>query len=140
MPSFFIESGRLTCHVVQCVSGNDFFKKVLSGCSGEPSGHTYVVQLIVETASVAHWFALVIPSPQGRCSGFTIGTRQTGTSIVARFLLRPTGRPVKAIGAIEETTSIAEIVAAWVSTPQWRCNRATIDTFSRSIIEVISFC
>ena len=108
-------------------------------CLISPPRHTYIVQFVVEAASIAHRFTLVVAPPERRRGGLAVGAGEPRPSVVARLLVRSTGRPVHAVGAIEEAAGVAQVVAGAVTTPQRRRHCAAVDALPRSIVEVVTF-
>ena len=107
---------------------------------------------MVQTTSIAHWFPIRVPSPQGCRVCSTIATARaftfgrgleldslntfntfniiTGSFTTHQASLRFHERPVGSIHLVIEATGITQIVTIAITSPQWSGGRTTVHTFT----------
>ena len=93
-------------------------------------GSIDVVQLVVETACVAHRFSIVIPSPQSGSRCLTVCTWCTCSSGRRETALWFDEWPVLAVHLVIQTTCVAQIVTCSIPSPQGSRGCATVYTLS----------
>lgn len=92
-----------------------------------------VVQFIVETASVANGFAVLVSPPQRRGGRFAIRTARPGSAgsrLQGQTSLGLNQRPVLPVHFIVEATRITQVVSGAVSPPQWSRRGSAVHALS----------
>ena len=91
------------------------------------------MNLVVETTSIADDAAAILDSPPESClTGSTVGAAGVRpllqVTVLARSLLHQ--RSVRSVHLVIETTSVAEIVARVISSPERSVGDTTVNTLS----------